>query len=97
MVCVCFHSCVGYHIEMGFGEDLWCPQAHASLMRLQDSELRLMEVMKKWISQRAKSEREFSAQLHQMASLVERLDGPQPGGGLDYISQLNKVSSLAAY
>ncbi|XP_046897513.1 tyrosine-protein kinase Fes/Fps isoform X1 [Hypomesus transpacificus] len=75
---------------MGFGEDLWCPQAHASLMRLQDSELRLMEVMKKWISQRAKSEREFSAQLHQMASLVERLDGPQPGGGLDYISQLNK-------
>ncbi|XP_062327190.1 tyrosine-protein kinase Fes/Fps isoform X2 [Osmerus eperlanus] len=75
---------------MGFGEDLWCPQAHASLMRLQDSELRLMEVMKKWMSQRAKSEREFSAQLHQMASMVERLDGPQPGGGLDYISQLNK-------
>uniref|UniRef100_A0A667YFY5 Tyrosine-protein kinase n=1 Tax=Myripristis murdjan TaxID=586833 RepID=A0A667YFY5_9TELE len=75
---------------MGFGEDLRCPQAHAALMRLLDSELHLMEVMKKWMGQRAKSEREFSVQLHQMAVMVERLDRPQPGGGLDYISQLNK-------
>uniref|UniRef100_A0AAZ3R291 Tyrosine-protein kinase n=1 Tax=Oncorhynchus tshawytscha TaxID=74940 RepID=A0AAZ3R291_ONCTS len=60
---------------MGFGEDLWCPQAHASLMRLQDSELRLMEVMKKWMSQRSKSDREFSVQLHQMAAMVEKLEG----------------------
>uniref|UniRef100_A0A4W4G644 Tyrosine-protein kinase n=1 Tax=Electrophorus electricus TaxID=8005 RepID=A0A4W4G644_ELEEL len=51
---------------MGFSEDLWCHQGHAALLRLQDSELRLMEVMKKWMTQRAKSDREFSAQLHQM-------------------------------
>uniref|UniRef100_A0A8C7H4B2 Tyrosine-protein kinase n=1 Tax=Oncorhynchus kisutch TaxID=8019 RepID=A0A8C7H4B2_ONCKI len=75
---------------MGFGEDLWCPQAHAALIRLQDSELRLMEVMKKWMSQRSKSDREFSVQLHQMAAMVEKLEGPQPGGGPDYISQLNQ-------
>ncbi|XP_035386712.1 tyrosine-protein kinase Fes/Fps isoform X2 [Electrophorus electricus] len=75
---------------MGFSEDLWCHQGHAALLRLQDSELRLMEVMKKWMTQRAKSDREFSAQLHQMAVLVEKMEGPQPGAGLDYISQLNK-------
>uniref|UniRef100_A0A673Z9V6 Tyrosine-protein kinase n=1 Tax=Salmo trutta TaxID=8032 RepID=A0A673Z9V6_SALTR len=75
---------------MGFGEDLWCPQAHAALMQLQDSELHLMEVMKKWMSQRSKSDREFSVQLHQMAAMVEKLEGPQPGGGPDYISQLNQ-------
>uniref|UniRef100_A0A8B9RGN6 Tyrosine-protein kinase n=1 Tax=Astyanax mexicanus TaxID=7994 RepID=A0A8B9RGN6_ASTMX len=75
---------------MGFGEDLWCHQGHAALLRLQDSELRLMEVMKKWMAQRAKSDREFSLQLHQMAAMVEKLEGSQPGGGLDYISQLNK-------
>ncbi|KAM3625061.1 uncharacterized protein V6R79_006407 [Siganus canaliculatus] len=75
---------------MGFGEDLWCPQAHVAVMRLLDSELHLMEVMKKWMSQRAKSEREFSVQLHHMAVLVEKLDRPQLGAGLDYISQLNK-------
>lgn len=77
---------------MGFGEDLWCPQAHAAITRLLDSELHLMEVVKKWMSQRAKSEREFSVQLHYMAALVEKLDRSQHGAGLDYISQLNKVS-----
>ncbi|XP_030015743.1 tyrosine-protein kinase Fes/Fps [Sphaeramia orbicularis] len=75
---------------MGFGEDLRCPQAHAAVMRLLDSELHLMEVMKKWMGQRAKSEREFSVQLHHMAAMVERLDRPQPSAGLDHISQLNK-------
>ncbi|KAK2854090.1 hypothetical protein Q5P01_006751 [Channa striata] len=75
---------------MGFGEDLRCPQAHAAVMRLLDSELHLMEVMKKWMCQRAKSEREFSVQLHHMAALADKVDRPQLGSGLDYISQLNK-------
>ncbi|KAL7406459.1 hypothetical protein ABVT39_019875 [Epinephelus coioides] len=75
---------------MGFGEDLRCPQAHTAVMRLLDSELHLMEVMKKWMGQRAKSEREFSVQLHHMAAMAEKLERPQPGTGLDYISQLNQ-------
>uniref|UniRef100_A0A8B9RGL3 Tyrosine-protein kinase n=1 Tax=Astyanax mexicanus TaxID=7994 RepID=A0A8B9RGL3_ASTMX len=57
---------------MGFGEDLWCHQGHAALLRLQDSELRLMEVMKKWMAQRAKSDREFSLQLHQMRHVRQK-------------------------
>lgn len=76
---------------MGFGKDLWCPQAHAAVVRLLDSELHLMEVMKKWMGQRAKSEREFSVQLHHMATIVEKLERAQHGTGVDYISQLNKV------
>lgn len=79
--------------EMGFGEDLWCPQAHAAVMHLLDSELHLMEVMKKWMGQRAKSERDFSVQLHCMAAVVEKLERSQHSAGLDYISQLNKVRS----
>ncbi|XP_068587045.1 tyrosine-protein kinase Fes/Fps isoform X1 [Cebidichthys violaceus] len=75
---------------MSFGEDLRCPQAHAAVIRLLDSELHLMEVMKKWMGHRAKSEREFSVQLHHMAAMAEKLDRPQPGAGQDYISQLNK-------
>ncbi|XP_023669951.1 tyrosine-protein kinase Fes/Fps [Paramormyrops kingsleyae] len=75
---------------MGFGKEFWCPQAHSAIMRLQDSELRVMETMKKWMSQRAKSDKEFSAQLHQMSVLVEKLEGPF-GGGVDYISQFNKT------
>lgn len=76
---------------MRFGEELWCSQAHAALMRLQESELHLMEAMKKWMCQRARSEREFSAQLHQMASALEKQSRPPPAAGLEYISQLNKV------
>ncbi|RVE74533.1 hypothetical protein OJAV_G00023510 [Oryzias javanicus] len=75
---------------MGFGEDLWCPQAHTAVMGLLDSELHLMEVMKRWMGQRAKSEREFSVQLHSMTALVEKMDRPQNIAGQDYISQLNK-------
>lgn len=60
-------------------------------MRLQESELHLMEAMKKWMSQRARSEREFSVQLHHMASALEKQSRPPPAAGLDYISQLNKV------
>ncbi|XP_037552193.1 tyrosine-protein kinase Fes/Fps isoform X2 [Nematolebias whitei] len=75
---------------MGFGEDFRCPQAHAAVLRLLDSELHLMEVMKKWMGQRAKSEREFSVQLHQMTAMVEKMERPQTHAGLDYISQLNK-------
>ncbi|XP_043953917.1 tyrosine-protein kinase Fes/Fps [Gambusia affinis] len=75
---------------MGFGEDLRCPQAHAAVMRLLDSELHLMEVMKKWMGQRAKSEREFSVQLHQMTAIAEKMERPQTNPGADYISQLSK-------
>lgn len=81
---------------MGFGEDLWCPQAHAAVVKLLDSELHLMEVMKKWMGLRAKSERDFSAQLHQMTSMVEKMERSQHGAGPDYISQLNKVRGSAA-
>lgn len=81
---------------MGFGEDLWCPQAHAAVVRLLDSELHLMEVMKKWMGQRAKSERDFSAQLHHMSSIVEKMERSQHGAGHDYISQLNKVRGCTA-
>lgn len=75
---------------MSFGQDLWCPQAHAAVVRLLDSELHLMEAMKKWMVQRAKSERDFSVQLHHMTSIVEKMERSQHGAGPDYISQLNK-------
>nr|XP_057945210.1 tyrosine-protein kinase Fes/Fps [Doryrhamphus excisus] len=75
---------------MGFGEDFRCPRAHAAVLKLLDSELHLMEVMKKWMGQRAKSEKEFAVQLHHMALMVEKQERPQPGPGPDHISQVNK-------
>ena len=75
---------------MRFGEELWCAPAHAALLRLQETELHLMESMKRWMAQRARSERDFSVQLHQMAAMLERQSRPPAA---DYISQLHKVRS----
>ncbi|XP_061521736.1 tyrosine-protein kinase Fes/Fps [Phycodurus eques] len=75
---------------MGFGEDLRCPRAHVAVLRLLDSELHVMEVMKKWMGQRVKSEREFAVQLHHMALMVDKQERPQPGAGKDHISQINE-------
>ncbi|XP_017592373.1 PREDICTED: tyrosine-protein kinase Fes/Fps [Corvus brachyrhynchos] len=60
---------------MGFGPELWCPQGHSALLRLQDGELRLLELMRKWMSQRAKSDREYGGMLHHMFSQLEKQEG----------------------
>ncbi|NXP68959.1 FES kinase, partial [Chloropsis cyanopogon] len=60
---------------MGFGPELWCPQGHSALLQLQDGELRLLELMKKWMSQRAKSDREYAGMLHHMFSQLEKQEG----------------------
>lgn len=60
------------HGAMGFGPELWCPQGHSALLQLQDGELQLLELMKKWMSQRAKSDREYAGMLHHMFSQLEK-------------------------
>uniref|UniRef100_A0A674IY30 F-BAR domain-containing protein n=2 Tax=Terrapene triunguis TaxID=2587831 RepID=A0A674IY30_9SAUR len=75
---------------MGFGTELCGPQAHSALLQLQDSELRLLELMKKWMVQRAKSDREYAALLHNTFCQLEKQEGfrqPLPG---DYKSQISK-------
>ncbi|KAI1235312.1 Tyrosine-protein kinase transforming protein Fps [Lamprotornis superbus] len=57
---------------MGFGPELWCPQGHSALLQLQDGELQLLELMRKWMSQRAKSDREYAGMLHHMFSQLEK-------------------------
>uniref|UniRef100_A0A8C4Y1I0 Tyrosine-protein kinase n=1 Tax=Gopherus evgoodei TaxID=1825980 RepID=A0A8C4Y1I0_9SAUR len=61
---------------MGFGTELCGPQAHSALLQLQDSELRLLELMKKWMVQRVKSDREYAALLHNAFCQLEKQDSP---------------------
>ncbi|NXF59539.1 FES kinase, partial [Ciccaba nigrolineata] len=63
---------------MGFGPELWCPQGHSALLRLQDNELRLLELMKKWMSQRAKSDRQYAGMLHHIARCSAVTEGSRP-------------------
>lgn len=75
---------------MGFGTELCGPQAHSALLQLQDSELRLLELMKKWMVQRAKSDREYAALLHNAFCQLEKQEcfGQPPPG--DYKSQISE-------
>ncbi|XP_015674096.1 tyrosine-protein kinase Fes/Fps isoform X2 [Protobothrops mucrosquamatus] len=61
---------------MGFGLALGCPEGHSALLQLQEAEVRLLEGLRKWMGQRAKSDREYAALLHQMA----RKGGGEPTG-----------------
>ncbi|XP_060550697.1 tyrosine-protein kinase Fes/Fps isoform X3 [Pantherophis guttatus] len=68
---------------MGFGLALGCPEGHSALLQLQESEVRLLEGLRKWMGQRAKSDREYAALLHQMHSLAGKQEGgrqPRLGG-----------------
>ncbi|KAJ1180115.1 hypothetical protein NDU88_005339 [Pleurodeles waltl] len=74
---------------MGFGADFCYPDGHNALIRLQESELRHLEVIKKWITQRVKSDREYAALLRQMFAHVERQEAT-PTGLVEYSSLFNQ-------
>ncbi|XP_040270046.1 tyrosine-protein kinase Fes/Fps [Bufo bufo] len=78
---------------MGFAAEFSFPDGHNALLRLQDSELKLMECMRKWMIQRTKSDREYASQLHQMFTLIEKLDQSPIPGLSDYSSQLSQAWS----
>ncbi|NXO50992.1 FES kinase, partial [Aramus guarauna] len=78
---------------MGFGPELWCSQGHSALLRLQDSELRLLELMKKWMLQRAKSDREYAGMLHHIFSQLEKQEGPGQLRTGDHGSQIGEVGT----
>ncbi|XP_044300788.1 tyrosine-protein kinase Fes/Fps [Varanus komodoensis] len=82
---------------MGFGLHAGCPEGHAALMQLQEAELRLLEGLRKWMGQRARSDREYAALLHQMHCLAGRQEGGCPGGQVSqcWWSLVNQTEALS--
>uniref|UniRef100_A0A8D0E2J3 Tyrosine-protein kinase n=1 Tax=Salvator merianae TaxID=96440 RepID=A0A8D0E2J3_SALMN len=87
---------------MGFGVQLGCAEGHRALMQLQEAELRLLDGLRKWMAQRAKSDREYAALLHQMHEQAAKHGGGggQPGGSpigqcwASLVTQTEAVSQL---
>ncbi|KAM8784036.1 tyrosine-protein kinase Fes/Fps isoform 3-T3 [Rhynchonycteris naso] len=52
---------------MGFSSELCNPQGHGVVQQMQEAELRLLEGMRKWMTQRVKSDREYAGLLHHMS------------------------------
>ncbi|XP_048224793.1 tyrosine-protein kinase Fes/Fps [Perognathus longimembris pacificus] len=51
---------------MGFSSELCSLQGHGAVQQMQDSELRFLEGLRKWMAQRVKSDREYAGLLHHM-------------------------------
>ncbi|XP_012867580.1 PREDICTED: tyrosine-protein kinase Fes/Fps isoform X1 [Dipodomys ordii] len=58
---------------MGFSSELCSAQGHGAVQLMQDSELRFLEGMRKWMAQRVKSDREYAGLLQHLCL--------QDGGG----------------
>ncbi|XP_029427995.1 tyrosine-protein kinase Fer isoform X2 [Rhinatrema bivittatum] len=69
---------------MGFGSDL--KYSHDALLKLQDWELRLLETVKKFMTLRIKSDKDYASTLQNLCNQVDKESALQ----LDYISNLSK-------
>uniref|UniRef100_A0A673AVW6 Tyrosine-protein kinase n=1 Tax=Sphaeramia orbicularis TaxID=375764 RepID=A0A673AVW6_9TELE len=69
-------------IRMGFGRDL--KNSHEGLLKLQDWELKLLETVKRFMTQRVKSDKEYAALLLNMTQQTEKQETA------DYISTVSK-------
>ncbi|XP_067339438.1 tyrosine-protein kinase Fer isoform X2 [Channa argus] len=70
---------------MGFGRDL--RNSHEGLLKLQDWELKLLEMVKRFMTQRVKSDKEYAALLLSMTQQTEKQEAA------DYISTVSKFWS----
>uniref|UniRef100_A0A3P9PT04 Tyrosine-protein kinase Fer-like n=1 Tax=Poecilia reticulata TaxID=8081 RepID=A0A3P9PT04_POERE len=67
---------------MGFGRDLI--NSHEGLLKLQDWELKLLETVKRFMTLRVKSDKEYAALLLSMTQQTEKQEAA------DYVSTVSK-------
>uniref|UniRef100_A0A3P9LCS9 Tyrosine-protein kinase n=1 Tax=Oryzias latipes TaxID=8090 RepID=A0A3P9LCS9_ORYLA len=67
---------------MGFGRDL--RNSHEGLLKLQDWELKLLETVKRFMTLRVKSDKEYATQLLSMTQQIEKQEAA------DYVSTVSK-------
>lgn len=70
---------------MGFGSDL--QNSPEALLKLQESELKLMETLKKLMSLRVKSDKEYASLLQNICQQVEKHEASSP---VDFVSNITK-------
>jgi len=62
---------------MGFGTDLQGRASHEALLKMHDTELQLLECIKKFVTLRIKSDREYTSALSAMISHSQKFDTSQ--------------------
>lgn len=59
---------------MGFGTELQGKTSHDSLLKLQDVEIRLLETIKKCVSQRIRCDRDYAVALSAVVATAQKVD-----------------------
>ena len=59
---------------MGFGTDLQGQSSHEALLKLQDTEMQLLECIKKCVTLRIRSDREYTSALSAMLTHSQKFD-----------------------
>lgn len=72
--------------KMGFGKDL--KNSHEGLIKLQDWELKLLETVKRFMTLRVKSDKEYASHLLNISQQVDKQDNSSQ---IHYISTVSKV------
>uniref|UniRef100_UPI00398EB828 tyrosine-protein kinase Fer isoform X1 n=1 Tax=Pristiophorus japonicus TaxID=55135 RepID=UPI00398EB828 len=70
---------------MGFGSDL--RNSHEALLKLQDSELKVLETLKKFMSLRVKSDKEYASLLQNICQQVEKHETSSPVDSVSHVSK----------
>lgn len=77
---------------MGFDTELQSQSSHESLLKLQDTEIRLLETIKKCVTQRVKCDRDYAQSLTALSNIAGKFDNPE-----NFSSPLFKVSLFLKY
>uniref|UniRef100_A0AAR2KDJ2 Tyrosine-protein kinase n=1 Tax=Pygocentrus nattereri TaxID=42514 RepID=A0AAR2KDJ2_PYGNA len=77
---------------MGFGQDL--RNSHEGLIKLQDWELKLLETVKRFMTLRVKSDKEYASLLLNICQQVDKHDNSSQ---IHYISTISKVTTSWAH
>ncbi|XP_043831759.1 tyrosine-protein kinase Fer isoform X4 [Dromiciops gliroides] len=72
-------------MKMGFGSDL--KNSHDALLKLQDWELRLLETVKKFMSLRIKSDKEYASTLQNLCNQIDK----ESTAHMNYVSNVSQT------
>ena len=76
-LCLSLTDCCSRTAHMGFGTDLQGRASHEALLKMHDTELQLLECIKKFVTLRIKSDREYTSALSAMISHSQKFDTSQ--------------------
>lgn len=79
---------------MTFGTELQATSSHEALLKRQDAEIRLLEALKKFVTQRVKCDKDYINALNGIVSAAQKFDCSDIDGTVNNVIILNNYNLL---